>query len=95
MWNSNHVKFYDNVIDALYYGVQAVRAFKSRKVEVHAMDNIEIYNNIFMTLMVLESGFSTMIPLLLPKNRGKTSIFITILSTIQALILQLPGQGAL
>jgi hypothetical protein len=44
IWNSNHVKFHDNVIDSFYHwsaGGSAIQVEKSEGI----MDDIEIYNN--------------------------------------------------
>ena len=48
-WNSNHVKFHDNVMDSLYYRCTGGPGIQIEKggLGACAMDDIEIYNNVF------------------------------------------------
>jgi PKD repeat protein len=46
IWNSNDVKFHDNVIDSFYHWTAGGPGIQIEKSEGIMMDNIEIYNNI-------------------------------------------------
>jgi hypothetical protein len=47
-WNSNHIKFHDNVIDSLYYRCTGGPGIQIEKggLGACAMDDLEIYNNV-------------------------------------------------
>jgi PKD repeat protein len=45
IWNSNNVKFHDNLIDSFYHWSAGGPGIQIEKSEDNIMDNIEIYNN--------------------------------------------------